>query len=791
MSSTDDHLRSDNSPLPSQGALLVRVNPGGALESPKGAFGAETNSGRRPRVALVLKLTLAFALTLLALEFVILVTGHQYWREVLQTQIHAHLSAVTDSRREMVESAIALLRQKVAVQTERPDFRRYLAGTASGTFTEKDRASSQKRLERMVDGKTVFSSSLVDTTGKVLLSSDPAEVGRERGPELAFQNGLRESYLGIPRQLANHLEATTAAPVVYRTETVGVLILNVSPSAVGRPLQDITGLGESGEVMLLVRDGEHIVSLFPSRYGTEMPSVSIKDAPDLAGAIGSDGTFLRMRDYRGETVLAAGSLTRYRGWTVLAKMDEREAYAPIDRALQVRVFYGLLVAGVGVLAAYALARRFTRPVRRLSEAAVRVAKGDYDSRVNVKTNDELGALAASFNEMTAAIRARGAQRDQAEEALRAADRHKDEFIAMLGHELRNPLSAIAAGVVLWKEKSDDPVTAGIVREVIERQTGNLERLVDDLLDVARIATGKIELRKRPVDVTEIITHAVEAVRPLIEERHHQLDLSFAGGGGQFRVDADPTRIEQVVMNLIANAAKYTPDGGCITVTERHAGHEAEIVVSDNGIGIAPDVLPKIFDLFTQADRSLDRRSGGLGIGLNLSRYLVELHGGTLSAHSAGLGRGAEFTVRLPTLPDASLQAVSSLPAPRAAGRAGRRILLADDNTDTALLLSQLLVRRGHEVLAVHDGTAALQAAREFHPEVLLLDIGLPDIDGYELTRRLRADGFANAQIIAISGYAQETDRELAREAGFDHHFAKPVDFEALATLIAERSFTAK
>jgi signal transduction histidine kinase/ActR/RegA family two-component response regulator len=463
-------------------------------------------------------------------------------------------------------------------------------------------------------------------------------------------------------------------------------------------------------------------------------------------------------------------------------MDEREAYAPIDRALRAGMLYGSLVAAAGLVAAYLLASGFTRPVRRLVQAAARVADGDYNLSVPIKSADELGTLSASFNEMTAAIRARGDQRDQAEAALREANRRKDEFLAMLGHELRNPLSAVANAVLLWKKNGDDSPGANLVRDIIERQTGHLKRLVDDLLDVVRITSGKIELRKQPVEVNDVIAHAVEAVRPLLDERHHTIHLSLAGSDDLF-VDADSMRLEQIVTNLLTNSAKYTPDGGRINIHAHRQNSEAIITVSDNGIGIAPGVLAEIFDLFKQADCSLDRTSGGLGIGLNLCRKLVELHGGSICARSDGAGHGAEFIVRLPAVakPEQGLASPARI-AP--AGR-HRRILLADDHKDTVRPLSRLLTRCGHEVFTAYDGLDALKAAHEFHPDAFLLDIGLPGLDGYTLARRLREEGFAGTSMIAISGYAQEHDRALARDAGFDHHFSKPVDFEALAALLAE------
>jgi signal transduction histidine kinase len=428
---------------------------------------------------------------------------------------------------------------------------------------------------------------------------------------------------------------------------------------------------------------------------------------------------------------------------------------------------------------------FTRPIRRLAQASERVAMGDYEAEVPLGLADEMGVLSHSFNEMLAAIRLRQTERDQMTLALGQANRRKDEFLAMLGHELRNPLSAIASATQLWQEAGPDEATAGQMRSVIERQAGTLKRLVDDLLDVARIATGKIELRRRPVVLGELITHAVEGMRPQIEVRRHALELSLAEAPVFVRVD--PTRVEQIIGNLLANATKYTPDGGRIAVVERREGEEVLVTVTDNGIGIDPEVVHGIFELFAQAHPTFDRSGGGLGIGLSLCRELAELHGGSISACSEGPGRGARFTLRLPVMHEAEAVAYETRPpGPLALPGAQRRILVVDDNEEAALLLARLLTRRGHAVHTAFDGLAALEAAREFQPEVFLLDIGLPGLDGYNLARRLQGEGFREALFIAISGFAQEQDRERGREAGIAHYFSKPVDFEALITVLAAR-----
>jgi len=733
----------------------------------------------RSRYSLVLKLTLCVAVTLVALEAVLLVTGNYYWRQILQEQIHGRLGGIAASRREMVETHIARLRQEAVLNTDRGEFRRFLAAVADHREEPDERVKSQQRLVRIADGVSTYSASLADKTGRVLLSSDPAEVGQKLAGDAVFRGGLLDSYLNRPRRADGRIEARIAAPIRVRNEAVGALLLTVDASSLNASVQSPIGLGQTGEILLLVRDGDNVHSLFPPRGQTDLLTIPAGSVPELAKLVKTNQAFVKLHDYRGASVLAAGGPTNYRGWALVAKMDEAEAYAPMRRAQRIGLMLGTGIAAAGLAAAYFVARSLTAPVRRLAGAAARLARGDYSSMVPVSSSDELGALSLSFNLMTEAIRARGAARDEAEAALRDADRRKDEFLAMLGHELRNPLSAIDSAVLVRKEGGSNSGGDALEWEVIERQTGNLKRLVDDLLDVARISQGKIELRQRPVELGEIIAHADDAVRPLIESGGHSFDVSVAEG---LRLDVDPTRIEQVITNLLTNAAKYTPRGGRIRVAGSLDGNQAVISVRDNGIGIAPEMLATIFELFTQADRSLHRTGGGLGIGLNLCRRLVQLHGGDIIARSEGPGQGSEFTVRLPIRAESELLRPLP-PAPPAATGRTRRILLVDDNTDTANLLVRLLTRRGHLVCTAHDGLAGLQAAHDFQPDIVLLDIGLPGLDGYALARRLRVEGFAHTLLIAISGYAQESDRTLAREAGFDHHFSKPVDFEDLLALL--------
>jgi PAS domain S-box-containing protein len=371
-------------------------------------------------------------------------------------------------------------------------------------------------------------------------------------------------------------------------------------------------------------------------------------------------------------------------------------------------------------------------------------------------------------------------RKHAEDALKDADRRKNEFLAMLAHELRNPLAAINNAVQLTLRPGSEH-SLEWSKAVIERQARHLARLLDDLLDVSRITQGKIQLRKEHVDLSPIITRAVEVVRPLFEKKRHTLNLAIAHG--QLPVFADPTRLEQVLVNLLSNAAKYTEEGGHISVSAHRDG-EVIVTVKDDGLGIPPEMLPHVFELFAQVDRTLDRSQGGLGIGLTLARSLVRMHGGAIEAASEGPGKGSEFTIRLPVTSE-------NCPEPprvehRAAepAKRGLRVLVVDDNKDTALGMAKLLQNSGYDVQTAYDGPTAVELARAQRPDAILLDIGLPGMDGYQVARQLREqDCCKSTLIIAVSGYGQREDRERARRAGFNHHLIKPVDFDSLLALL--------
>ncbi len=379
------------------------------------------------------------------------------------------------------------------------------------------------------------------------------------------------------------------------------------------------------------------------------------------------------------------------------------------------------------------------------------------------------------------------QLQQQAEQLTQADRRKDEFLAMLAHELRNPLAPLRNALEMMKLSGAAGPQLEPTRQMMERQVQQLVRLVDDLLDVSRITHGKIQLHKEPVELATVVAQALETSRTLLDARKQQLTVSLPSE--PLWLDADLTRLAQVMGNLLNNAAKYTEEGGQIWLTAQRERNEVVIRVKDTGIGMTREMLKVAFDLFAQADRSLDRSQGGLGIGLTLVRRLVQLHGGSVQALSDGPGRGSEFVVRLPLL----VQTRPPLQAPEAptGPRPSRRILVVDDNVDAAESLALILRMAGHEVRTAYRGPTALEAARTFQPEVVLLDIGMPGMDGYDLARRLRQErGLQKVLLVALTGYGQEEDRRLSWSASIDFHLVKPVEHEALQSLLARpESFT--
>jgi PAS domain S-box-containing protein len=376
-------------------------------------------------------------------------------------------------------------------------------------------------------------------------------------------------------------------------------------------------------------------------------------------------------------------------------------------------------------------------------------------------------------------------RKRAEKALREGDRRKDEFLALLAHELRNPLAPLRNGLQVIRLAAGDANAVAQARAMMERQLGHMVRMIDDLLDISRINRNKMELRRSRVLLADVVSSAVETARPAVEAAGHELTVSLPPD--PVYLDADLTRLAQVFSNLLTNSAKYTPRGGHIWLAAERRGEDVVVTVRDNGIGIPPESLHSIFDMFSQVDRSIERSTGGLGIGLALVKGLVDMHGGRVTAESAGMGKGSTFTVRLPALESRPERGGEGTPAEGPATNApGRRILVVDDNRDSATSMAMMLGLMGNQVRTAHDGVEAVRVAEAFRPQVVLMDVGMPRLNGYEATRRIREQPWGRSlAIIALTGWGQEGDKVRSQEAGCDGHLVKPVNPTDLEKLLVE------
>jgi signal transduction histidine kinase/ActR/RegA family two-component response regulator len=416
----------------------------------------------------------------------------------------------------------------------------------------------------------------------------------------------------------------------------------------------------------------------------------------------------------------------------------------------------------------------------------RAALGAMQTLGNVLLLERPVRMLTLVTALRAALRARARQYETREHlaGLRAADRRKDEFLAMLAHELRNPLAPVRNALRIMQMPNAPPNVLAQARELTERQIGQMSRLVDDLLEVSRVSRGKIELKKETVDLAAVLTRAVEAALPAVNARRHELKLALPRHA--VLLDADPARLEQVFVNLLTNAAKFTPHGGRIEVTAEHEGDRAVVRVRDTGVGIAADLLPRIFELFVQAEQGSDRTEGGLGIGLTLVKSLVELHGGSIVARSAGPDQGSEFHISLPGVVSEAASAGQRAASAEPLRVPPQRILVVDDSKDAAESLALLLQLQGHQVRTANSGGEALPVAETLQPNVVFLDIGLPGMDGYEVARRMRGQPSGGRMLlVAVTGYGQDEDRRRSREAGFDHHLVKPADLAAVERILAD------
>ena len=455
----------------------------------------------------------------------------------------------------------------------------------------------------------------------------------------------------------------------------------------------------------------------------------------------------------------------------------------------------LAVSAVSLLAAYYLFVHLQRRITAPLETMTNVARDVIDShnwalRAPATHYKDVGVLVDAFNRMLSECETRTSEleremvtRQGVEHELRQADRHKDEFLATLAHELRNPLSPMTSAVTLLQMPATTPQARDKALAVLERQLKLMVRLINDLLDASRVATGKLSLNQETVDMGELLSAAAQGAEELALRQGLLLALHPADGA--LYVKGDNVRLAQVFANLLSNACRYTPQGGRVDIRLWADGGWVVVVVDDTGIGVEPGMQERIFELFEQADKTLQRGNAGLGVGLTLSRQIIELHNGTLSMQSAGLNRGSSFTVRLPRASGRIEEAPAERNEPLSGLRArSLRILVADDNIDLAESFAEILTSNGHLVTVVHDGQAAVAHARKHLPDIALLDIGMPQLDGYQVARALRADPITQGIcLVAITGWGQDTDREAARLAGFDHHMLKPVSPEELVRVL--------
>jgi len=563
-------------------------------------------------------------------------------------------------------------------------------------------------------------------------------------------------------------------------EKVNILLVDDQPA---RLLTYQSVLSELGQNLVCVRSGvEALDKLMREEFAVVLLDVSM---PEMDGFEAARLIHDHPRFEKTPIIFVTGvhvtDLDRLKGYKVGA----------VDY-VSIPVVPEILRSKVAVLVELYCKRREMRELNRnLAQANERLAEAN--TMLQAEKTRELKAFNATLRRANTeleranrSLQSEVAERARAEQALKEADRHKDEFLAMLAHELRNPLAPILNAVQLMRMKPMPDPQLSRSRDVIERQLSHLTRLVDDLLDVARITRGRINLSPQPIELAALIARAVETVQPLIQERGHEFTTEIPAG--TLRVNGDPLRLTQALGNVLGNAAKYTERGGRITLTVRPQGTDVEIRVRDTGIGIPAEVLPRIFDLFTQLDRRRsDHPHSGLGIGLALVRRLLQMHDGTITAHSEGTGLGSEFLIRLPLLLETTQSANGRQSSTRSddALPVRRRILVADDNADALETLATVLELGGHEVFSAANGSLALESAERHLPEVALLDIGMPLLDGYEVARRIRAQAWGKRiTLVALTGWGQDSDRRRSQEAGFDSHLVKPLDLEKLTQLLA-------
>jgi signal transduction histidine kinase/CheY-like chemotaxis protein len=606
------------------------------------------------------------------------------------------------------------------------------------------------------DGTAVDPAS-VDAT---VSSGAPVVATLRRGPNGRLAFGVR-----VPVRIAGALRYVLTA--VVTPETVGRVVARLTP---GQHEWTRVIVDSNGTVVARTRS--------PERFVGEPATPSFMARTSAGGA----GVY-RDTSLEGVDVYVAFAHSPLSGWVSSVVVPVAVMDGPLRQSMTTLVLVGLIVMVASIGGANWLAGRISSEIGSAAHAAEALSRGQpVPASTSIVT--DVTRLRQALEQSSTLLIERGEERDRhlaQAEAARAdaenANLGKDQFLAMLGHELRNPLAPIVTALGLLKARG---TTWTKEHAVIERQVAHMSRLVDDLLDVSRITRGALEIRRDLVQVDDVITRATEMAAPLFERHRHKLTVEVPAG---LQVRGDSVRLAQVFCNLLTNAAEYTPNGGAVSVTARRVGGDVVVDVTDNGRGISPELAPRIFDLFVQGPRTIDRGEGGLGLGLAIASSLTSLHGGRIVAHSEGEGRGCTFTVRLPAQDAEKAVAAGATVSPVVPGPS-LRVLVVDDNSDATEMLSGLLTTSGHTVATAADGQAALDLLETFDADVALLDIGLPVMDGLELARRIRARMGADAPLlVAVTGYGQAEDVARSRAAGFAHHLVKPVDPGILLPLL--------
>jgi signal transduction histidine kinase/CheY-like chemotaxis protein len=726
--------------------------------------------GRLPFRTLALLLVAASSIPLLIFSGLVL-------RRLVQEQRASHEHALLEFARA----------QSMIVERELGgSIRALLALAESPTLDDRSLAAFQETATRVVSTQRSWLAVVLLTTAGEQLMNTSRPFGVALGPAVEPASVAEVVRSGgavvgtVKRGSLGRLAFPVRVPVTRGGALQFVLTAVVSPEAlVGAVMGQAspneewsrTIIDSAGVVAVRTRGSERFVGQ-PVR-----PSV-------MARVTGVPDVLIRDTALDGEQVYAAFSRGAEYGWRSAVAVPTAAFDSPVRRTIVALAGFSALALTMTGWAAYLVAGRLSHDLREAANAAGMLARGEHPV-LGSSGSSEIVQLGASLERSAALLSERERERDEhlarAEDARRGAEdagRAKDAFMAMLGHELRNPLSPIVSALELLKRR---PGVWSREHDVIARQAQHLSRLVNDLLDVSRIARGKVELEYDMVELHTVVQHAIETIRPLIDEQRHHLQVDAPDAG--CAVYGDVGRLEQVVANLLNNAARFTPPGGIITVSVRREDGSLVLTVTDTGKGIDAELLPAVFDLFVRGSGTIRRRESGLGLGLTLVRQLVQLHGGTVAAYSAGPDQGSTFTVRLPV---PTPQAATRIPPRRLAlpPAPSLRILVVDDNYDAADMLAAVLRAQGHQVLTAYDNIAAIDLAQSFLPQLALLDIGLPVMDGYELAAQLhRVLGDRRPGCIAVTGYGQEHDRVRSLREGFLAHFVKPVNIELLAATV--------